>query len=79
MGTKIGFVLGFAAGAYAFMKMSPDTIAKVREVAGGITESSPVQRVSQVADDTVGEAIRNKGQQLTDSVADSIKEKFFTK
>lgn len=69
-GGAVGFVLGSRAGRPAY-----ERIKKAARVVAG---SKPVQAAGRKADETVGEFARQRAVDITDSVADAVKNKITT-
>ncbi|MSS84434.1 YtxH domain-containing protein [Actinomycetaceae bacterium WB03_NA08] len=77
MGTKTTLLVGLAVGYVLGTRAGRERYEQIKEWGRKLRDTPIVARPLDAAGEKTANAIRNKGNQISDAVADSVKEKMF--
>lgn len=77
MGTKTGLLIGLSVGFVLGARAGRERYEQIRAVALRVRDTPVISRPLDTAGEKVAHSVRLKGEEITDAVAEAVKEKLF--
>lgn len=77
MGTKTGLLIGFAVGFVLGARAGEERYEQIKAFAGRVRGVPIVAKPLDAAGEKVADSVRSKGEEISDAIAEVVKEKLF--